>query len=204
MTQNAHPDWFMLTPAGALQAFAQKSPDSTRLLLQSLLTQDVALTLSEWAVKAPQANELVREMLDKGWVQKLQKPMRGPDAKLDDFLQQVVASLSGERRAILASEAGFCIGRAGVDADQADVLSAAAAEFAEFAQRQARRGWEGAMNYASFHRDPEFLLPSYSFLPFWVDGVGYTLVVMGEPLINNPALVELLWGIKLAAAKFAV
>jgi hypothetical protein len=34
--------------------------------------------------------------------------------------------------------------------------------------------------------------------------VGYTLVVMGEPLINNPALVELLWGIKLAAAKFAV
>jgi hypothetical protein len=33
---------------------------------------------------------------------------------------------------------------------------------------------------------------------------GYWLIVMGEPLLNNPALVELLWGIKQAGARFRV
>jgi hypothetical protein len=56
----------------------------------------------------------------------------------------------------------------------------------------------------AFHRDPEFLLPSHAFLPFWVDGAGYWLVLMGEPLLNNPALVELLWGIKQAGTRFGV
>ncbi|NTV86779.1 MAG: hypothetical protein HGA21_08560, partial [Burkholderiaceae bacterium] len=40
------------------------------------------------------------------------------------------------------------------------------------------------------------------FIPFWVDGAGYWLVLAGEPLLNNPALVELLWGIKEAGTRF--
>ncbi len=202
MTLSDTTESYILTPAGALLAFAQKAPDEQAEALQALLSRDAALALTDWAAYAPQVQARLPEFLRNGWIQRLHKPMRGPDARLDDFLQQVVASLSGERRAVLASEAGFCIGRAGVEQDEAELLSAAAAEFAEFAHRQARRGWQGAMTYASFHRDPEFLLPSHSFLPFWVDGVGYTLVVMGEPLVNNPALVELLWGIKLAASRF--
>lgn len=203
MNTSANTESYVLTPAGALLAFAQKEPDAQALALQALLSRDSALSLNEWQAYAPEVAHWAPDFVRQGWVQRLQRTMHGPDARLDDFLQQVVASLSGERRAVLASEAGFCIGRAGVDQDEADLLSAAAAEFAEFAHRQARRGWQGAMTYASFHRDPEFLLPSHSFLPFWVDGVGYTLVVLGEPLVNNPALVELLWGIKLAASRFS-
>jgi hypothetical protein len=37
-----------------------------------------------------------------------------------------------------------------------------------------------------------------------VDGAGYWLVLGGEPLLNNPAMVELLWGIKAAGTRFAV
>lgn len=202
MTTSDTSESYILTPAGALLAFAQKEPDDKAQALQALLSRDAALGLEDWTAYVTQVSAWVPEFLREGWVQRLQRPMRGPDARLDDFLQQVVASLSGERRAVLASESGFCIGRAGVEQDEADLLCAAAAEFAEFAHRQARRGWQGAMTYASFHRDPEFLLPSHSFLPFWVDGVGYTLVVLGEPLVNNQALVELLWGIKLAASRF--
>jgi hypothetical protein len=62
-------------------------------------------------------------------VQVLHRPLQGPDAKLDDFLQHVIASLSGERRAVLASEGGFCLGRSGIDQDEADALSAAAADY---------------------------------------------------------------------------
>ena len=39
-------------------------------------------------------------------------------------------------------------------------------------------------------------------MPFWVDGSGYWLVVAGEPLLNNLAMVELVWSIRLAANRF--
>jgi hypothetical protein len=105
---------------------------------------------------------------------------------------------------VLASEGGFCLGRSGIDQDEADALSAAAADYSDFAARQARRGWSGAKGLVSFHVDADFLLPTFSFVPLWVDGAGYWLIVAGEPLLNNPALVELLWGVKAAGTRFAV
>ena len=202
MNTNAS-EWFMLTPSGALHAFAQQQPGETELALQALLAGERALDAAGWAERAGVAPAITAQALAQGWVQVLQRPLQGPDAKLDDFLQHVIASLSGERRAVLASEGGFCLGRTGVDQDEADTLSAAAADYSEFASRQARRGWEGAARYVSFHTDPEFLLPSHSFVPFWVDGAGYWLVILGEPLLNNPALVELMWGIKEAGTRFS-
>lgn len=202
MNTNAS-EWFMLTPSGALHAFAQQQPGETELALQALLAGERALDAAGWAERAEVAPAITAQALAQGWVQVLQRPLQGPDAKLDDFLQHVIASLSGERRAVLASEGGFCLGRTGVDQDEADTLSAAAADYSEFASRQARRGWEGATRYVSFHTDPEFLLPSHSFVPFWVDGAGYWLVILGEPLLNNPALVELMWGIKEAGTRFS-
>ncbi len=203
MTSNAS-EWFMLTPAGALHAFMTEAPGETELTLQALLTGERALDADAWPERAVQAGAIAAQAIQEGWVQVLQRPLQGPDAKLDDFLQHVIASLSGERRAVLASEGGFCLGRSGIDQDEADALSAAAADFSDFAARQARRGWRGAKGYVSFHVDADFLLPTFSFVPFWVDGAGYWLIVAGEPLLNNPALVELLWGIKVAGTRFAV
>jgi hypothetical protein len=197
-------EWFMLTPAGALHAFAKKEPGDTELALQALLAGERALDAEAWAQKVETAPLIATQALEQGWIQVLQRPLRGPDAKLDDFLQHVIASLSAERMAVLASEGGFCLGRTGIEQDEADTLSAAAADYSDFAARQARRGWEGATRYVSFHNDPDFLLPSYSFVPFWVDGAGYWLVLAGEPLLNNPALVELMWGIKEAGTRFAL
>lgn len=200
---NPASEWFILTPAGALHAFARKQADATELTLQALLTAQRTLDASGWAAAAADAPAVLATALEQGWVQRLQRPLQGPDAKLDDFLQQVIASLSGERRAVLASESGFCLAHTGMDQDEADALSAAVADFCDFAARQARRGWAGASGYVSFHTDAEFLLPSYSFIPFWVDDAGYWLALAGEPLLNNPALVELLWGLKQAGTRFA-
>ncbi|TXT39432.1 MAG: hypothetical protein FD135_2192 [Comamonadaceae bacterium] len=200
-----HPtsDWFMLTPSGVLRAFSSAQPDPTARSMQVLLTGDCALEQVNWmriaGLDAPQ----IAEMQAQGWVQALSRPLQGPDAKLDDFLQHVIASLSAERRAVLASQEGFCLGRSGLTQDEADVLSAAAADFSEFAARQSRRGWRGASGYVAFHSDPEFLLPDHAFVPFWVDGTGYWLILLGEPLLNSPALVELLWGIKQAGTRFS-
>ncbi|HOE40465.1 MAG TPA: hypothetical protein PLB25_02345 [Rhodoferax sp.] len=201
---NASSEWFTLTPVGALRAFGQRQVDDVGQHLQVLLTGDHTFDAATWTAKAGLDGPAIANLEAQGWVQRLQRPLQGPDAKLDDFLQHVIASLSGERRVVLASDGGFCLGRAGFEQDEADVVSAAAADFGEFAARQARRGWHGASRYISFHADPEFLLPSYSFVPFWVDDAGYWLVIVGEPLLNSPALVELLWGIKEAGTRFAI
>jgi len=200
---SAASEWLMLTPAGVLHAFSKEQPGEVELSLQALLTGDRTLDAEAWSERSPHAPAIAAQAIREGWVQVLQRPLQGPDAKLDDFLQHVIASLSGERRAVLASEGGFCLGRSGIDQDEADALSAAAADYSDFASRQARRGWGGAKGYVSFHIDADFLLPSFSFVPFWVDGAGYWLIVAGEPLLNNPALVELLWGIKAAGTRFA-
>ena len=197
-------DGFMLTPAGALYACAKKSPDESESALQALLTGERSLDLAAWSAADAYATTVVSDALDKGWVQPLPRPLQGPDARLDDFLPHVIASLSGERRAVLASDGGFCLGRAGVEQDEAEALCAAAADYSDFATRQARRGWDGASRYVAFHKDPEFLLPSHVFLPFWVDEAGYWLILLGEPLLNNPALVELFWGLKQAGTRFSL
>lgn len=194
--------WLMLTPAGALQAFAQAQPDNSAQALQALLGAKHALTRDAWLAAGPERAAVLTECVEAGWIEVLASSIEGPDARLDDFVQHVIASLSGERRAVLASEAGFCLGRAGMPQDEAEVLSAAAADFSDFAQRQARRGWAGAKRFVSFHNDADMLLPAVSFIPFWVDGAGYWLILCGEPLLNNPAWVELLWGIKEAGSRF--
>jgi len=56
---------------------------------------------------------------------------------------------------------------------------------------------------ASFHEDIAMLMPTTSFVPFWVDGIDFCPVIAGEPLLNNPAFVELVWGIKASGARFA-
>jgi hypothetical protein len=200
-----HPasDWFMLTPSGVLRAFGSAQPDPVALSMQLLLTGEFSLDQVNWMQLAGLDETQIASMQAQGWIQSLTRPLQGPDAKLDDFLQHVIASLSAERRAVLASQEGFCLGRSGVNQDEADVLSAAAADFSEFAVRQAKRGWSGASSYVAFHSDPEFLLPSHAFVPFWVDGTGYWLILLGEPLLNSPALVELFWGIKQAGTRFS-
>lgn len=104
----------MLTPAGALHAFSSKTPDSDTGALQALLTGERSLNVAAWHAIEPLASTVLARALENGWVQVLQRSLQGPDARLDDFLQYVIASLSDERRAVLASDTGFCLGRAGV------------------------------------------------------------------------------------------
>ena len=199
--------WLMLTPKGVLHAFAHSEPDAEQSALQTLVAGNHALAAAEWAAGASAAGvEQVEEFFDRacaqGWLNVLRRQVPGPDVRLDDFARHVIAPLSGERRAVLASDGGFCLGQSGVDQDEADALSVAAADFSAFARRQSARGWRGAERHVSFFSDSNLLLPDWSFVPFWVDGSGYWLVVAGEPLLNNLAMVELVWSIRLAATRF--
>ncbi|MCW4454899.1 hypothetical protein OK348_08820 [Flavobacterium sp. MXW15] len=194
--------WLLPTPRGALHAFSTHEPGAAQRATQALLASPRAMSLADWRRGHDQTGRMLEQLRDKQWVQLLKREVPAPDVRLGDFAQHVIAPLSGERRAILASDSGFCLGQSGLEQEQADTLSAAAADFSSYALRQARRGWPGA-RHVSFFSDPDMLLPEWSFVPFWVDDSGYWLILAGEPLLNNLAMVELVWSIRLAGARFA-
>lgn len=192
-----------LTPAGTLHAYGREAPDETRLLLQSVLAMPTLPLAANWAARSEAHAELMARGRGEGWLHLVQRELRAPDVRLGEFLPHVVTSLSGDKRAALAAVGGFCLGHAGYSAAEAEALCVAAADFTEFARRQRARGWLGASDAVSFHQDVAMLIPSVSLVPFWVDGIDYCLVIGGEPLLNNPAFVELVWGIQAAGARFA-
>ncbi len=198
----ASPVWLLPTPRGALHGFSTPEPSPAQRAVQALLAGPRAMAQAQWRQEHDRGGRMLQQLQERQWVQLLRRQVPAPDVRLGDFAQHVIAPLSGERRAVLASDSGFCLGHSGVETELAEALGAAAADYSAFAARQARRGWAGAQRVA-FHDDPDMLLPTWSFIPLWIDGSGYWLVLAGEPLLNNLAMVELVWSIRLAGARFA-
>lgn len=193
----------MLTPAGALHAFSRELPDAERAALQSVLAARTLPEPQQWAAHGAEYARLLTRGLECGWLETVHREPRAPDLRLADLFSHLVAGLSGDGRAALASVGGFCVGHAGYAAGEAEALCVAAADYNEFGRRQRVRGWQGASDMVSFHRDLAMLIPVVSFVPFWVDGVDFCLVLGGEPLLNNPAFVELIWAIKAAGDRYS-
>lgn len=213
--ENASAQWLSLTPQGVLHAFSSLTPSAEQLALQTLLRGAETQNMTDWLATVDlnsqepeqepvlEPESLLALALDKKWIELTSSAVQAPDTRLGDFIEYVIAPLSGNRRVVLSSDSGFVLGYVGVEEQDAEVLSAAAAEFGDYAQRQSQRGFGAAGRYVSFFSDPLLLLPDWSLVPFWVDGNGYWLAIGQEPLLNNQALVELVWGICIAAERFA-
>ncbi|WP_347485948.1 hypothetical protein ABFV80_000925 [Vandammella animalimorsus] len=195
--------FLMLTPAGALHSHALRQPDEACAALQSLMHGEQTPRRSAWLAQSPEHRAVLARALYEGWVDELPRSLPAPTLNLDHYLPHAIAGLSSTRTAALASDQGFCLARVGYDERQAETLCAVAADFSDFMQRQQQRGWSNSGRAISFYQGIDMLMPDTSLALFWVDGVGYWLILGGEPLLNNRALVELIWGIHAAGSKFA-
>ena len=203
MSEEQDDPYVMLTPAGALHAYADRAPDETCAALQTLMPRGASLRRSAWLAQMASHTILLKRALHEGWVHEVGRELQAPDVRLDNYLPHAIAGLSGSRMAALASDDGFCLARVGYSQDEADTLCVAAADFFDFVARQKQRGFKGTGRAVSFFEGIDLLLPTTTFMLFWVDGVGYWLILGGEPLLNNRALVELIWGIRVAGTKFS-
>jgi hypothetical protein len=192
----------MLTPPGVMRAFVSAQPTELERCLQTLLPAGAAWTQADWLRAHPEQAALLEQALAQGWAQTVVRRPHPPQLRLDDFLPHVIAGLSGQRQVALASDTGFCLARVGYGKEEAEHLCVAAADWFVFQARQRRRGWLDPGHAVAFHHDSELLLPTTTLLGLWVDGVGYALVLGGEPLVNNLALVELVWGLRQAGRRF--
>ncbi len=195
--------YLMLTPEGVLFAFADREPDETRAMLQTLLPRGSALRRSQWLALAPAHQPLLARGLHEGWISEIEYEQKHElDLQLDSYLVHAIAGLSGTHRAALASDDGFCLAHTGYSESEAETLCAAASDFFDFVLRQRQRGFKGTGRAVSFHESVDMLMPTTTFVLFWVDGVGYWIILGGEPLLNNRALVEVVWGIRITGSRY--
>lgn len=185
--------YLTLTPAGVFYAFVEQSPSEKAQALQALLAHKSSLSVAKWV--AHYGHEWLDEFTEQNYIEKLSYPLLAPKMPLDQFLPYVVASLSGTRRAAIASSEGFCLAKIGYDGDEADRLCVAAADFFDFVSRQEQRGLSIAGRAVSLFNQVDLLMPQTSFVFLWIDEMGYVLIIDGEPLTNNRAFVELVWAI---------
>lgn len=192
--------YLTLTPAGVFCAFLHQDPDEKAQALQELLADQTSVSVEAWLEKHSHA--WLEQFVEQGYIEKVDQPLIAPKTPLDRFLPYVAASLSGTRRAAIASDEGFCLAKIGYSGDEADKLCVAAADFFDFVRRQAHRGLSIHGRAVSLFCQVDLLMPETSFVFLWIDGEGYVLIIDGEPLTNNRAFVELIWAIKSSRLRF--
>lgn len=184
----------ILTPAGVLESFSQAKPNEQQQALQAMLAPHTTLQADVWQERY---SELWLEMfMEEGWVELVDKALNAPNIALDKFLPYVAASLSGTRRAAIGTGDQICMARIGFSQKEAQDLCIAASDFFEFVKRQQERNWAIHGNAVSFFQQVGMLMATVSVVFLWINGTGYWLVLEGEPLLNNRAFIELVWGIK--------
>lgn len=193
-------NYVILTPEGVLHGFSQVEPSEQQLALQAMLAPEQTMTAHEWVERY---SEIWLDMfIEEGWVEVVDKAIIAPHVQLDDFLRYVSASLSGSRRVAIGSDEGFCLAKMGFTQQEADTLCVAAADFFGFLQRQQQRGWAVHGHAISFFSTIDMLMPNTSFIFLWINNQGYWIIIEDEPLLNNRAFVELVWGIKATGERF--
>lgn len=193
-------NYVILTPEGVLHGFSQVEPSEQQLALQAMLAPEQTMTAHEWVERY---SEIWLDMfIEEGWVEVVDKAIIAPHVQLDDFLRYVSASLSGSRRVAIGSDEGFCLAKMGFTQQEADTLCVAAADFFGFLQRQQQRGWAVHGHAVSFFSTIDMLMPNTSFIFLWINNQGYWIIIEDEPLLNNRAFVELVWGIKATGERF--
>ncbi|WP_410472289.1 hypothetical protein ACGTJS_12305 [Faucicola mancuniensis] len=193
-------NYVILTPEGVLHGFSQVEPSEQQLALQAMLAPEQTMTAHEWVERY---SEIWLDMfIEEGWVEVVDKAIIAPHVQLDDFLRYVSASLSGSRRVAIGSDEGFCLAKMGFTQQEADTLCVAAADFFDFLKRQQQRGWAVHGHAISFFSTIDMLMPNTSFIFLWINNQGYWIIIEDEPLLNNRAFVELVWGIKATGERF--
>jgi hypothetical protein len=190
------------TPAGAYFAVSHAERDLPGAFMLRLVQEpeSPALTtalLQDWTGLAePDALAFLYRLQEAGLVQGLPEPVSAPRANLESLLPGLLTALSLEGRAVLADTQGLALGSAGYSPEATEELAALAADVAALQARHAglldkhfRLGWQGWGIVSA---------AGYSELGCWPLHLGdyrFILVLHGEPRLNQPAFIQLVWAL---------
>ncbi len=190
------------TPAGAFFAVSDRRFDPLRALILALLREpttpparmEALEALIDDLEQAPTLFDLLRRAQALAWLQGHREPRRLEVSSVGGTLQALLAPLSSRGKAMLVDWNGFSLARCGLDDETAETLAAVSADLAHIQGRYADRmerqfglpsqGW-GAIDAGGNSRIGAW--------PLFVGEHRFMLVIVGEPRLNRPELVDLVW-----------
>jgi len=190
------------TPAGAYYSVSGPEEEPSRQLLRALireqrsprLTQD---NLQVWTgMKSGDALELLYHVQSLGWVEGHEEDRSVPTRKLEDVLPELLPTLSGSGKALLADGHGFYVSSQGFPHETAEELSAASADLASLHGRHhhlMRNNlglWTSAWALVDAAGNSQV-----GFWPLYIGKQRFALVVGGLPRLNQPSLTQLIWAL---------
>lgn len=198
LTENLY---IAVTPAGAYYAASVSEEDPTRHLLRKLLSLKSSPSLEkdvlqEWTnlSEEDQSLELLYHVQNLGLVEGVSKPRTTPKGTLEDIVPELLSSLSGNGKALLADAQGFYITAQGFTHEAAEELSALSADLASLHERH-----RGLLKNNLGLRTNAWALTDAAgnsqvgFWPLFIGGQRFVLILGGMPRLNQPELVSLVW-----------
>ncbi len=193
--------YILPTPAGAY--FAVSSPLDTRVrrLLRALLryrssphvdTDFICRCLE--TENEQEALEVLHRAQSLAWIEGYTEPRDVPGLGVGQSLQELVPQLSSVGKGLIIDWNGLSLARCGIDEAMADTLAALGADLIGVQERHAQRmseqfgqathGWAAVDAYGSSR---------IGAWPLYIGDQRVLLVLLGEPRLNDPAFLALVW-----------
>ncbi|MDQ7072636.1 MAG: hypothetical protein Q9N32_02575 [Gammaproteobacteria bacterium] len=192
------------TPAGAYFCVSANSNSPSRKLLQVLLTQKQTLLPDNYKLQSltgltdqNELYELLYRMQSLGWLDGVEQQQTAPEG-VEDVLPDLLVTLSESGHALLADEQGFYLSAQGFPHETAEELSALSADiFSMYERHQALLRNNLGLETSAWALVDAAGNGQIAFWPLWVGKHRFVLVIKGVPLLNNPALMKLIWALSI-------
>ncbi len=195
-------DLFILpTPAGAFFAVSSTDESRVRRLLLALLTYRSSPHVdAEFLCQClgtddeQEALEILHRAQSLGWIEGYTEVRDVPALGVGQELHQLLPQLSSVGKGLLIDWNGLSLASCGIDEQTADTLAALGADLIGVQERHAARmaehlgqsthGWAAVDAYGSSR---------IGAWPLYIGDTRVLLVLLGEPRLNDPSFLALVW-----------
>lgn len=190
------------SPAGAYFCASDNKDIPARRLLQLLMkkksTSTVTLMMVELmatvGVNRKELFSLLYRMQTLGWLEGSEKKRKVPEGELEDMLPRLLMELSESGQALLADEQGSHVSSQGFTLKVADELSALSADILSvYESHKSLLRKDLSLNTAAWSMIDSAGNGQICFWPLWIGKHRFVLVIKGEALLNQAALIQLIW-----------
>lgn len=190
------------TPNGVFYAVSEKNDDPIRGFLVELLKEKISPLLDEQSLVRlfkSESAESCKGLLFQAQTLSLVEGLDAPkdlskEEGIGSALHELLGELSSVGKALLVDDMGFSLARSGIEADEAETLSALSADLTALQRRHSSRlaanlslfsqGWGAVDGFGS---------SKVAMWPLFIGKNRFSLVVIGEPRLNKPAFTSLVW-----------
>jgi hypothetical protein len=193
--------YLLPTTAGAFYAVSGREDEPIRRLMLVLLKQDRSLqvtteNLCQWLGinDEQQALAILHRAQTLSLVQGFREPQQVSDSGVGQQLKNILPYLSSIGKGLLVDWNGLSLVHCGLDDTTADMLSALSADLISVQKRHAERLAEnlglGTQGWAAVDAYGSSRIGAW---PLFVGNEHFMLVLLGEPRLNQPEFISLVW-----------